>query len=525
MRVASGRWTGEGLGRSWSLLLAWFVAAGGTGRAAGPAPLPKEGPAPEHRVAPRPHDDCGEIVLCDYASGAGCPAVGELAIGLDPFAGEKLTGLEAWATGCRGPWEGNSGCYELHIRREVDELVPVSTAIGAASEREMLLPDAARTSCAVLAPARAQEAIDEAPAWCVVGRDECVAALREARRVLDALPSWMECVERMGRWSKENARRESERLACENAPDEIAAPEPSREPVRDSGRDSGREPVREPAAPERVAAPKRVVTMGPGRVRDVLVPNAPKEQPPGDELADTTPPRYDPEAPDTTMHQTGNTRPEPIDDQRRDGQVDFVVAPFSGVLTLRDPGTGAEHRPMTASIGLGVDVVLDLSSSLALELGLAGRASFGSTALEQAVSLGLDELAIETGTAFMFELEPTAILLSQYVGFGIVAEARWDTIGVTSATTGLVSTKRDGAAGGMRFVLGLGLLEREMRLVGSLDWIFVGSDQSYMRAQIEADLHAFVLTGAYRQHYRLGGALDAHIVDDMQLSLGYRVAF
>lgn len=311
-------------------------------------PEPEREPSPEPRpvrttpTAPRPHDDCGEIVLCDYASGAGCPSVRGAGVeGIHLFGAEKVMGLEGWAAGCRGPGTATAAATS-------STSVPRSTSSRRRRGRLGSRPSArcccrtrrARDTCDKLAPARAQDAIDEAPAWCVVGRDECVTALREARRVLDALPEWVGCVERMAHWVKENERREAERTACENAPSDAPAVRPEA-PAGPEVVDAKvpETPAQQPE-PKPETKPLRVVRVGPGRVRNAREP-APM-RPPGDELADTNgpdaPAPFD--TPDTSTVKTGETRPDAIEDGRRKGQVELNVAPFSGVLTLRDPGDG-----------------------------------------------------------------------------------------------------------------------------------------------------------------------------------------
>ena len=378
---------------------------------------------------------------------------------------ETFARLEAWAETCAGPWEGTSGCYEARIRTALEGLPEAARAVDALAGRSLLLPDEAHERCLASRPKNARGALDEASAWCAAGRDECVEALREVRRVLLAMPAWEGCIERMeGRAN---------------------APPPS------------------PPSPAKPAPPSPLASE--------------PEPPPTDDPIKTTP--------DTATISGTRTHPKGIDDGRREGQLAITVAPFSGVLTLRDPATGAEHRPMLASVGLGVSGVLELSEAIGLELGLGARASFGSTAMGQAVAVSLDELETETGTAIVVELEPTAIVLSQYLGAGLVVGVRWDTIGVTSLANGLTSHEISGAAAGLRVVLGLGLLERDMRLVGNLDWIFIGAGSTVLRAALQAELGPLLVAGAYRQHFRLGAATDAWVVDELQLTLGYRAAF
>jgi len=364
------------------------------------------------------------------------------------------------------------------------------------------------------------------------------------------MPAWATCVARMEAYADENARREA-RTDCEPAPLEpapaprVKASPPATQPPPNSP-DRLRLPLPNsralldppPKAPEPVVSvperqPKsessRKAEREPPVLEVVYAKPVPARRPaplPDDRLlADQIAVREPRNAPDRSIVSGTRTPPEGIDEGRRGGQFELLFAPFSGVLTIRDPATAAEHRPLMASIGIGIDVVLELSPAFGLELALAGRGSFASTALQQAVSLSLDELAVDTGTAFVFEIEPSATLLSEYLGIGLVTEYRWDTIGITSATTGLVSTKSSGGAGGLRLLAGLGVLERDMRLLFTLDWLFIATESTVIRAALQAEIGPFVLIGSYRQHYRLGATTEAYVVDDMQLTLGYRMVF
>lgn len=461
------------------------VALGGASW--GAAPLPPGPPAPGACEA-----------ACDYTTGDHCPVVRESTLTPFPYDAETLVTLEAYVISCAGEWDGPGGCYEARVKKAVDELITPSKAIADVSDRAALLPDVAQGECASREPENAQRAVDEAAAWCVLGRDECVEGLREAHRALHGMPAWAACVERMERYADANAGR----VICGEDEGEAPRLEPMREPKP--------EVKREPK-PER---PLEVVRVDRGRVR-----GGEQAPPPRDPLiADmqTEAPRTDIEA---------GTRPEPRDlSDRRKGQFELVFAPFSGSLTMRDPGTDVEYSPNMASIGFGVDVVLSLSDDLALELGLWGRAAFASTAVGEAITAGLEQLNIDTGTALSFDLEPSVTLLSEYVGIGAVVDMRWDTVGITN-TSGLVSTANNGAAGGLRLVAGLGLLARELRLVGSLDLMFIGAGSTAVRAAIQGEIGPFILSGGYRQYFRLGSATEAYLVDDLSLTLGYRAVF
>jgi len=516
--------------------------------AAAPLPLPPGPPAPREREAAR-RESCEPP--CDYVTGANCIAVRANSLTVFPYDSETLVNLEAYAVACPSEWEGAGGCYESRIKKAVDELMGPSQAIADTALHASLLPDVAREQCQDLEPANAQRAVDETAAWCVTGRDECIESLREAHRVLSSMPAWAICVGRMEAWADENERRESktdcdptepyampEPRAKERAP--VVAPVATRPATAPPTESRGlldppakvESPARrqqEPPVLEVVyAKPTPPHKRAPGRSEQPKSPTPPT--PPNDPLlADqvaSREPRFAPSsAPDTTTESSAVTQPGGIDDGRRGGQFELLFAPFSGVITLRDPGTGVEHRPMMASIGAGLDVVLDLSPAFGLELGFAARGSFASTALEQAVSLSLDQLNVQTGTAFVFELQPTVTLLSEYLGIGIVSDFRWDTVGITSANTGLVSTKSSGGAGGLRLLAGLGVLERDMSLVFTLDWMFIATQATALRAALQADIGPFVLVGSYRQHYRLGAATEAYVADDIQLTLGYRSVF
>ena len=489
------------------------VLAISSARAAAPLPLPPGPPSPRGMCEP----------ACDYASGAGCPEVSVESLTVYPYDGESLTNLEAYAVACPSEWEGPGGCYEARIRKAVDELLDASKAISDTALRASLLPDAARHECERFEPLNAQRAVDEAPAWCVTGREECIEALRDAHRVLMVMPTWATCVQRMEAYADENARRET-RNDCEPAPLEPApaprlsarSPTPARTPTPALAPPPQSRGILDPPVLEVVHA--RPVP--PRRRAPAPDPSPPANDPLlADQIAARAP------APDTATVSSLQTQPKGIDDGRRGGQFELLFAPFSGVLTIRDPATKAEHRPLMASIGMGLDVVLELSPAFGLEFGLAGRGSFASTALQQAVSLGLAELDIATGTAFVFEIEPSVTLLSEYLGIGMVADYRWDTIGITSATAGLVSTKSSGGAGGLRLLAGLGVLERDMRLLFTLDWMFVATESTVIRASLQGEIGPFVLVGSYREHYRLGTTTEAYVADDLQLTLGYRMMF
>ena len=71
----------------------------------------------------------------------------------------------------------------------------------------------------------------------------------------------------------------------------------------------------------------------------------------------------------------------------------------------------------------------------------------------------------------------------------------------------------------------VGVLERDMRLLFSLDLMFIATESTVVRAALQAEIGPFVLVGAYREHYRLGATTEAYIVDDLQLTLGYRMVF
>jgi hypothetical protein len=223
------------------------------------------------------------------------------------------------------------------------------------------------------------------------------------------------------------------------------------------------------------------------------------------------------------VSQSESPAPRAATECRREGQLEIGVTPFSGVITVRDPATDADHHPNVASLVVGVDVITALDDDLAIEFGLNARAAFGSTAVGQVGNL--EDLKTETGTAFFVDIEPTVSLLSQYLGCAVVADFRWDSISVTSATHGLTSSKASGGGGGLRLLAGLGMLERDMRLTASVDWLFVATESTAIRAAIQGDIGPVMLIGSYRQHFRLGAAGDGYLVDELQLTLGYRGAF
>ncbi len=490
---------------------------------------------PARAESPSPAPSCErEFPRCDYPTGRGC-----LAHTPSPpdarFDPEAVRAVEAFARTCDIAWDGPKGCYEAGVKVEVDRLIETSRAYAEVDGRALFLPEAARLACEPELPPRAKAAIDEAPAWCAIGRAECVEGLKAARLALEGLPAWAACVERMQRYVAANERLDAERAACRArmpapapapapapvtarapsptpAPTLAPSPAPAPAPRLDADPPLAPTPSRQPAA-----RPRRVVEITRGRVIDPvpladLGPRVANRPAPAEPPLDTTSQRHDAPPP---------TPP----DARRKGQFELGVTPFSGTLTLRDPATGVEHSPMMASVSVGVDVVLRLSPDLFLELSLTGRAAFASTAVERAISVSLDEVETETGTVFVVDLEPTVAILSEHLGAAIVADYRWDSIGVTSTAAGLVSTRASGGGGGLRFIAGFGLLEPDYRLVAALDFLFVGTEATAVRASIQGDIGPVMLLGAYRQHFRLGRFPDAYLVDELQLTLGYRAAF
>ncbi len=475
----------------------WVVMVGLAGTGWGAAPLPPGPPAP---------GACEDA--CDYTTGDHCPIVRESALTPFPYDAETLVTLEAYVISCAGEWDGPGGCYEARVKKAVDELIAPSKAIVDVSDRAALLPDRARDQCAEREPENAQRAVDEAAAWCVIGRDECVEGLREAHRALRAMPAWAACVERMERYADANAgrvicaeheREPAPRITEPNVPNE-PRPAPKREVVRER--------------------PLEVVRVDRGRVRGGEVGG---EVGPEPALREPLIAGMQAERPRADIEDAVRPAPRDLSDRRK-GQFELTFAPFSGTLTMRDPGSDVQYSPNMASIGVGVDIVLKLSDDLVLELGLWGRAAFASTAVGEAITAGLEQLNIDTGTALSFDVEPSVTLLSEYVGVGAVVDLRWDTVAITD-TSGLVSTANNGAAAGLRFVAGLGLLARELRLVGSLDLMFIGAGSTAVRAAIQGEIGPFILSGGYRQYFRLGSATEAYLVDDLSLTLGYRSVF
>jgi len=477
-------------------------------------PVRAASPRPATPPAPAPTERCEALSRCDYATGAGCRVAPPETLTIYPHDAETFARLEAVAESCEGkPWVGPEGCLEGRIRAALGGLGQTAREVDDLAARALLLPEVAGRVCASVHPVNARGALDEAPSWCEMGREECVEALREVRRVLLAMPAWVGCIERMEAYAQENARNtlaHEHCLATRSAPAAAGAPVPAPAPAPTPARALTPAPAPAPALAPTPTSP---------RPRPVVVIATPV---PDRSPLDGAPPEGTPDSSTVSRTRTG---PEAIDDERRTGQLEVTVTPLSGVLTIRDPATGAEHRPLIASLGAGLDVALALSDGLALELGLSARGSFASTAMGQAATASLDELETETGSAIVIELEPTAILLSQYVGAGFVVGVRWDTIGVTSLANGLTSHETSGAAGGLRLVFGLGLLERELRLVGHLDYLFIGTDATVLRAGVQADLGPLLVAGGYRQYFRLGGASQAWVMDELQLTFGYRGAF
>lgn len=472
------------------------LGAGPASRAAAPLPVAPPAPAPAER--------CEDVARCDYATGAGCGVEPPETLTIYPHDAETFARLEAYAESCQGrPWEGADGCLKGRLEAALAGLVGTLADHDELVARALLLPQEAGRICAGAHPANARGALEEASGWCAMGREECIEALREVRRVLLGMPAWVECLERMEAYAQENARNA---LAHEHC-------------LATSRNDDHRSDTPAPS-PTPALAPTPTPALAPTpRARPLVVIATPV--PDRTPLADTPPSPH----PDTSTLEEIRTAPRAVDDGRRDGQFEITVVPLSGVLRIRDPATGAEHRPLIASIGAGLDVALALSEDIALELGLSARGSFASTAMGQAATATLDELETETGSAVVIELEPTVALLSQYVGAGLVVGVRWDTIGVTSLENGLASHATSGAAAGLRLLLGLGLLERDLRLVGHVDYLFVGTEETVLRAGVQADLGPLLVSGDYRQHFRLGAPDQAWLVDELQLTLGYRGAF
>lgn len=504
------------------------LGAGPASRAAAPLPVAPPAPAPAER--------CEDVARCDYATGAGCGVEPPETLTIYPHDAETFARLEAYAESCQGrPWEGADGCLKGRLEAALAGLVGTLADHDELVARALLLPQEAGRICAGAHPANARGALEEASGWCAMGREECIEALREVRRVLLGMPAWVECLERMEAYAQENARnalahehclatsRNDDHRSDTPAPSPTPALAPSPTPALAPSPTPTLEPSRSPAlgpSPTPALAPTPTPALAPTpRARPLVVIATPV--PDRTPLADTPPSPH----PDTSTLEEIRTAPRAVDDGRRDGQFEITVVPLSGVLRIRDPATGAEHRPLIASIGAGLDVALALSEDIALELGLSARGSFASTAMGQAATATLDELETETGSAVVIELEPTVALLSQYVGAGLVVGVRWDTIGVTSLENGLASHATSGAAAGLRLLLGLGLLERDLRLVGHVDYLFVGTEETVLRAGVQADLGPLLVSGDYRQHFRLGAPDQAWLVDELQLTLGYRGAF
>ena len=468
---------------------------------------------------------CGPA-LCDPASGSGCQDAFEATDTIFPLEVESMDGIAKRVDHCRGTWGGERGCFAREIRKDLSDLGLVDQEIESVARRADALPATARDVCERARPTLATSALDDVPTWCAIGQGECQGAMEMAITVLRGMPEWAACVERM-------ESRVSERAACApvtaaRAPVASAPPSsgplPAAPPAPATTQATTAAPAPTPAAAPRAptvveAKPLRVVEARPIAV-DGMASYGPSRPGASTDLAAIGAESAAPSQGTAAQLEA----PRPVV-ERRSGQVELSIAPFSGVLTLRDPGTKAEYSPLSASVALGVSFVAALASNIDLEIGLTGRGTFASTALQEAATVGLDQLDTESGTALILHLEPAVTVLTRYFGVGIVTDFRWDSIGVTSITTGLVRNDASGVAAGARFIVGLGLLATDLRLLGMLDYLFVGTDDAALRATIRAELGTALITGSYTQYSRLGGASDAHAVDNLQLTVGFRMVF
>lgn len=433
--------------------------------------------------------------LCDYLTGAGCQDSVEETDTIFPMEVESLTTITAHAKAC-ALWHGPTGCYQKHIKGETADLPLVAAEVAAVQQRFDALPEAAQRVCLGQRPTLSESAVDDIAAWCVTGQEECVGALQAARVMLGGMQAWAACVERMETHVAENTRLAALPAVCVDLP--APAPVAAAKPV-------------EPRPLEVVEAQSNGVFL-PRRAHEVE-PLAPPEH----DVA-----RYDGAPMGSAIVSVQKPRAQT---ETRRGQVELSVAPFSGVIGIRDPGTDADYQPLSASVALGLAVVIDLPASLGLELGVTGRGAFASTALQQAATTALADLDTESGTAFVADIEPTFTLLSEYLGIGVVSDFRWDSIGITSSSTGLVQTDDAGVAGGMRLIAGYGLLKKDLRFLGMVDYLFAGAGNGVWRATLRAELGPALITGQYVQYFGIADEGDAHLVDQLQVTLGFRMVF
>ncbi|MFO0748386.1 MAG: hypothetical protein U1F43_22390 [Myxococcota bacterium] len=499
--------------------------------------------------AAAPGDACEAVPApCDYAAGGASCKDPEPSETIFPLELESMRKVEASATRCRGAWQA---CRK-DLEPDLADLHDVDAEIADVEARSNALPDAAAAACARTRPSLARSALGDVASWCAVSRDECLGAVRDAKRMLDGMPAWAECVERMesrrgigrrarraahglrgarGRGGRAGRARRPGRARARaggpaaGMPAAPPAPAPSATPTA-SARPESRPEARAPAAvapvtrngealPTVVYASPTVVRPAPTAVYDAPAP-APTADEPRIASQDA--------GPVESAVATVGQRPAPPS-ERRKGEVTLSVAPFSGTMTIRDPVTKRDYSPLSASVAVGLDVVLGLTPGLDLQIGIGGRGTLASTALQQAASVSLDNLDTESGSAIVVDLEPELSLLSEHVGFGLIGDFRWDSVGVTSATTGLASSHSHGGAAGARLMLGFGLLERDLRFAGILDYLCVGDADGQWRASLRAELGGLLLTASYEQYFQLGAADDGHVVDHMQLTLGFRMPF
>ncbi len=470
-----------------------------------------------------PEAQCGPAP-CDVTAGTGCSDAYEPAETIFPLEVESIERVTRRVAQCSGPWHGDGGCYAREIRKDLSDLGLVADEIDQVDARGTALPDPARTACDRVRPELATRAIDEVETWCRVGQGECAGALDLARVVLRGMDRWHSCVERMEARLAENARHDA-RACATSVPTPSPTPAPTvvapvaptvAAPTAAPPSDQTMAPKREPTVVE--AKPLRVVEAQP------LASYGPRPAPPTAVAASPTVPRAHVDA-GPTQGTIAQLEPPKVTAERRTGQFELSLAPFSGVLTIRDPIIGADYSPLAAGVAVGLNVVADVADGIDLEFALAGRGTFASSALQQAATVGLDELATESGTALVLHVEPSVTVLSRYVGVGVVADFRWDSIGVTSLTSGLVRHDNSAVMGGARFIVGLGLLATDLRLLGMLDYLFLGGDEATLRASIRAELGPALIVGSYTDYARLGGPTDAYAVDNLQLTLGFRMVF
>jgi len=505
----------------WSIVLGGVVAAG----IGGVAHAGEE----EGHCEPRP--------ACAIASGEGCLDAYEPVDTIFALEVESIDRTGDRVRRCAGRWLGERGCYTTQIAKDLSDLGLVAIEIAGVEARWRALPEVARRACEAARPALATRALGEVDGWCRVGQGECAGAIDLARIVLKGMDPWHTCVERMESRVVESARRaplpcarEAAAVAVRPAPLPVAAP--ASEPTVTRA-----EPAPEPSVvrPLKVveARPIRTVEVGgqPGSVGPSRIeaeplagygPRPAPARPPEATALATTARAGASGATTTTSAQLEQPRAKT---ERRAGQVELSLAPFSGVLSITDPATQAEYEPLAASVALAVSVVASIASGVDLEIALTGRGTFASTALMDAATTGLDELDTESGSALVLQIEPAVTVLSRYVGVGIVTDFRWDSVGVSSITTGIVRTDSAGVAAGARFVVGLGLLASDLRLLGLLDYLFVGTDEDAVRVGLRAELGPALITGSYTRYAPLGEATDARVVDNLQLTLGFRMVF